>query len=82
MLCADQKIEPGIPEKLFYAKDLDPATFKRAQATCTAAGLKEETALEDCTLDTAVLGDEIAAKVFVHARAPIHVIRPILRPGK
>jgi von Willebrand factor type D domain len=79
LLCTDPNVVRGIPEKSFYASDLDPAAFQRARATCTAAGITNEALLDDCTLDTAVLGGETetAARVFVRARPPLHVIKPV-----
>jgi hypothetical protein len=78
LLCSEPKAVNGIPERSFYASDLDQDAFQHARSTCTAAGIKNETLLEDCILDTAVLGGgETAAKVFVRARAPVHVIKPV-----
>jgi hypothetical protein len=72
-------IKPGIPGKPFFASDLDPKVSARARAACKAAGIKVQELLEACTLDTTVLEGETPVKVFVHARAPIHVMRPILQ---
>ena len=66
-------VEQGIPERAFYAKDLDPEVYKRTRAVCTAAGVKAEPLLDACTLDVAVLGSDEAAKVFVGAPAPVAV---------
>jgi VWD domain-containing protein len=74
-LCGDTKIERGIPEKLFYANDLNPKIYERARKICTAAGVKEEALLDACMLDTAVLGDKTAAKAFVRANPPRAVVR-------
>jgi hypothetical protein len=73
ILCNEQKVEPGIPAKPFYATDLNPEQYQNARAICTAAGVKLESPLNDCTLDVTVLGGETAAAAFVHAPAPIAV---------
>ncbi len=68
-------ITPGIPAKTFYASDLDPQTYARVLAICTAAGVTTPALLDDCTLDTAVLNDEKAASVFVRT-LPIRAVMP------
>jgi hypothetical protein len=75
-LCGDGKIDSGNPGKPFYANDLNPRDGERARAVCVAAGIKEQTLLEACTLDTAVLGNRTAAKVFARAKPPRAVLRP------
>jgi hypothetical protein len=78
LLCSEPKAVSGIPEKSLYASDLDPEAFERARAICAGAGIRNETLLGDCILDAAVLGGgETVAKVFVHARPPVHVIAPV-----
>ncbi len=79
--CGDRDIETGIPKKPFYAGDLDPKVARRARAVCTAAGVKEKSLLEACTLDVAVIGREDAAKVFVDLHAPAAVGRIIVGRG-
>jgi hypothetical protein len=74
-LCDDRRIERGNPGRSFYANDLAPKQREPAQATCVAAGVKNQTLLEACTLDTAVLG-RTAAKVFARAKAPRAVLHP------
>jgi hypothetical protein len=69
--CGD--IEHGIPGKPFFARDLDPEVYKRAQAVAKAAGVKEGALLDAATLDVAVIGDAKAARAFVGAHAPIAV---------
>lgn len=71
--------KPGIPDKLFYARQLNAQEYARARKICTAAGVKSQAFLDACTLDNAVLGDEAAAKVFVNAPRPRVVIKPVLR---
>lgn len=74
-VCGDKPPESGVPDKPFYAQDLDPKVYKRARAICTKAGVKEPKFLDACTLDTAVLGDPSAAKVFVRANPPRAEVR-------
>jgi hypothetical protein len=73
LLCKDQKVESGIPAKPFFANDLNREQSERARKICTAAGVKEPSALEDCMLDVTVIGAANAAKVFVHAPTPVAV---------
>lgn len=72
-------IRPGIPDKLFFANHLNPQDRARALAICKAARITNKTLLDACTLDTVVLNDEAAARVFVHAPPPRAVIKPVLR---
>ena len=69
-LCGDEGHERGIPEKSFYANDLDPKQYERARATCTEAGVRDESLLDACILDTTVLGTRAAAEVFARAHPP------------
>ncbi|MGB5079950.1 MAG: hypothetical protein WBO23_04315 [Burkholderiales bacterium] len=66
-------IERGIPERPFYAKDLDPNVREKALGVCKTAGVEPGALLDACTLDVAVIGQDAAAKVFVGAAAPIAV---------
>lgn len=66
-------VEVGIPERPFYAKDLEPGIREKAQGVCTAAGVKPGPLFEACTLDVAVIGNDAAAKVFVDALPPAAV---------
>lgn len=65
----------GIPDKPFYASDLDPQVYARNRAICTAAGVTTPALLDDCTLDTTVLNDKTAARVFVRP-LPIRAVMP------
>jgi hypothetical protein len=76
-VCCDGNVEPGIPERPFYAKDLEPSVYERARAVCMAEGVKAGPLLDACTLDVAVLGND-AAKVFLDAPDPIAVGNIIL----
>ncbi len=78
--CGDQGIERGIPLRAFYAKDLAPQQFREARAMCTAAGVRDATALEACTLDAAVLPNKAATRVYTRALPTLHaVLRPDMR---
>jgi hypothetical protein len=72
----ETRIRFGIPTKPFYASDLTRQQAARALAACKAAGVKNPDLLDSCTLDTAVLNDETAVKVFVHLPTPRNVITP------
>jgi hypothetical protein len=65
------------PTRPFYARDLEQKTFDRTRAVCVAAGVKGATLLDACTLDVAVIGDDVAAQVFVNAVPPVAEARPI-----
>jgi hypothetical protein len=56
----------GPVESLTVAK-LDPAKAAEARKQCIARGVKEPTALEDCTLDVSVIGRPELANRFVFA---------------
>lgn len=68
--CGERKIEPRLPEKLFFAKDLPPKKYKAARRTCEKAGVRVKSLLDACALDVAVIGSESAAKVYVGTPAP------------
>jgi VWD domain-containing protein len=72
-------IKAGIPSSPFFANHLKPQEFARARAVCAANHITNKTLLDACTLDTAVLNTERAAKVFIQIRPPLHVIKPVLR---
>jgi hypothetical protein len=74
-LCGASKIEAGIPERPFYANDLNRKDHNRARASCVVAGVKEQALLDPCILDTAVLGDKAATEAFVRANPPRHVMQ-------
>ena len=65
--------EVGIPERTFYAKDLEPAIREKAKGVCTTAGVKPGPLHDACTLDVAVIGNDLAAKVFVDQLPPVAV---------
>lgn len=69
-------IKAGIPDKLFLATHLNPQEFAHARAICTAAHITSKTLLDSCMIDTTVLNDEAAARVFVHLPPPRRVIKP------
>jgi len=75
-LCGDRDVERGIPATTFYARDLDPRDYERARGVCTEAGIRDETLLDACTIDVAVIGTRDAARVFARTRPPRAEIRP------
>jgi type II secretory pathway pseudopilin PulG len=66
----------GIPAKAFYASDLTRGQAAHAREVCKAAGITNRTFLDSCILDTTVLHDDTAVKVFVDLPLPRHVIKP------
>ncbi|MGB0064111.1 MAG: VWD domain-containing protein [Terracidiphilus sp.] len=70
--------QAGAPATLFDASNIDPQLAGPALAACKAAGITNQALLDACTLDSVVLNDKIAIKVFVHAIEPIHPIKPVL----
>lgn len=68
----------GVPLRPLTARELDPAAKAHATEVCNAAGVKNEALLEDCILDTTVLKNDLAVKVFTKIRAPRLVIKPLL----
>lgn len=73
-LCGDGDLETGIPDQPFYAENLAPAVYTRARALCTEAGVRDDSLLDACTLDTAVLG-ETAVRTYVRAHPPRAEVR-------
>ena len=75
-LCGDKGTERANPQRLFTPADLEPKLRARTREVCQAAGVKEGALLDSCMLDTAVLGDRNAARVFAGAPPPRAVLRP------
>jgi hypothetical protein len=75
LLCKDGTFEENVPDKPFYAGNLSSPERERGGAICTAAGVRTQSLLDACILDTAVLGTESAANFFVHAPVPITEMR-------
>jgi hypothetical protein len=69
-VCGEGKREPDVPQKEFFAKDLEPKVRERAEAICKHAGVKAGALFYACTLDVAVIGNEKAAKAFVGMPTP------------
>ena len=69
----------GAPAKPLTAKDLTPADKAHAITVCKAAGVTNKALLDDCILDTTVLKDDAAVKIFTKVAAPKFVIKPVLR---
>jgi hypothetical protein len=76
LLCKTKRIEHRNPAKPFYAEDLKRDVAQRARAICRKARVRKGPLLEACTLDVAVTGRAVAAKVYVGAAAPIAVGKP------
>jgi hypothetical protein len=74
--CGTPEIGSGIPQKPFFAKDLDQTVYQRAHEVCLEAGVKAGPLLDACTLDVAVIGDKKAAQVFVRMPASIAIEIP------
>jgi hypothetical protein len=75
-LFTGETIQFGAPTKPFYSNDLPSKQANRARAACKAAGVKNPTFLESCTLDSVVVNDKTAASVFLQLPAPQSVIQP------
>lgn len=71
------KIARAIPQRPFYAKDLDPKVREHAEQICKAAKVQPGPLFEACTLDVAVIGDEKAARVFADTKPPKNVGRVV-----
>jgi hypothetical protein len=74
-VCGDRKIERGNPKEPFYANNLSPDQHELARQICTVAEIEDETLLDACTLDVAVLGNETAAAVYTVLPTPIAVMQ-------
>jgi hypothetical protein len=71
--CGERKVEPGLPEKPFFAEDLPAKVYTAARRVCEQAGVKNKALLDACTLDVAVIGSERAARVYARTPAPAAV---------
>jgi hypothetical protein len=72
-----------VPVRPFTAHDLSPREYKSARAACRKAGVTAASLLDACTLDTAVLGPRVAAKIYTGVVAPFAIMEPgsgIVRP--
>jgi len=73
------RAQVGAPKKPLTANDLAPAEKAHAIEVCKAAGITHEALLDDCVLDTTVLKDDAALKIFTRIAPPKLVIKPVLR---
>jgi hypothetical protein len=71
--CGGAARENGTPTAPFFARNLDTSLYTRGHGVCMAAGIKDPTLLDACTLDVTVLGTEGAANAFVGEPAPVAV---------
>jgi hypothetical protein len=69
--------QTGAPKKPLTAQDLDPADKAHAIVVCKAAGITNVALLDDCVLDTTVLKDDAAVKIFTRVAPPKLVIKPV-----
>ena len=69
-LCGERDVDRGTPTRSFYATDLGRLDYDRGRATCTEAGVRDETLLDACILDVTVLGTRDAARIFARTRPP------------
>jgi hypothetical protein len=76
-LFAEQTVKYAEPAKVFFAGDLDAATYAKARAACEAAGVTDPVHLDSCILDAAVLKHTTAIKPFSRAIAPHVTVRPV-----
>jgi hypothetical protein len=67
-----REVKRGVPQKPFYATDLNQELAKRAQEVCQRAGVKEGPVLDACMIDVAVIGPK-AAQGYVRMPAPVDV---------
>lgn len=66
-------VKPGVPSRIFYAKNLNRELQARALNVCNVAGVKAGPLKEACTLDVAVIGRDLAARVFADTKVPVAV---------
>lgn len=64
------------PKKSFTVKDLSPREYKSARASCIKADVKDESILDACTLDVAVLRSPKVAKRYAGVAAPAAIFEP------
>ncbi len=69
--CGLENVEIGMPTRTFYAHNLTPELAAKTRAICEDAGVKPGPHMEACILDVAVIGNELAANVFVDAHDPV-----------
>jgi hypothetical protein len=67
-----REVKPGVPQKPFFANDLNPELAKRAMTVCERAGVKQGPLLDACMIDVAVIGPK-AAQGYVRMPAPVDV---------
>jgi hypothetical protein len=77
LFAREGRLQFAVPSRPFYAHDLPPEAASRARAICHKTGVTQADMLEDCVLDTVVLGVKAAAKAFVH---PPPVLRTVVKP--
>jgi hypothetical protein len=68
----------GAPAKPLTAENISPGDKAHALQVCKAAGITNKALIDDCVLDTTVLKDDAAVKVFTKLAPPKLVIKPVL----
>jgi hypothetical protein len=76
LLCKSKRVQHRNPTRPFYAEDLKRDVAQRARTICRKARVRKGPLLEACTLDVAVTGRAVAAKVYVGAPNPVAVGKP------
>ena len=67
-----REVRRGLPQKPFFASNLDKEQARRAETVCLRAGVKQGPLLEACMIDVAVVGPR-AALGYVRMPAPVAV---------
>jgi hypothetical protein len=75
----ENRATAGNPNAPIFAQDLTSEQKAHALGACKAAGIVNQDLLDDCTLDTTVLHDDVAVNAFTKVHAPIRVIRPVFQ---
>ena len=70
---------PGVPNRPFYAGDLNPDQAGAARRVCTGAGVPAGALLEACTLDVVVIGSPAAATAFAAEAPPATVMTAVFQ---
>jgi hypothetical protein len=67
-----QSVGPGLPSQPYWASNLPQETHDQAQAVCTSNRVEDQTLLDGCTLDVAVLGSK-SVSAFVGMQPPTSI---------
>lgn len=61
----------NLPGRVYLVSDLDPVKREAAEKVCRKALVTNRILLDACTLDVAVLDNELAAAIYVNRPAPV-----------